>query len=470
MSLEDRLYPLLGLYQRLPHPIKSGIGSVYRMLPSGVKWGDAYKKFHDLSLEIESWSYDRTWEYQYVQLKRTLNNAANYCQYYRNAFLENQFNVQKLRDPDDLAGCPYLTKKELVDDLDGLVSSDIKASQRLYITTGGSTGVPVGFYLEKGVSRPKEQAFLEAMWRRAGYEGGDRLAVIRGHVTDSRSGGTISSYDPTRDWLMLSSYHLVMDRLDEYLEQIENFRPEILHIYPSAALILAEYLEKRNQEWRTPVKALLCGSERLTLTQKRLLEKTFKCRVYRWYGHSERVVLAGEGRESESFYFFPQYGYVEFGPKDENGFQEVIGTSFHNMAMPLIRYRTGDYVKLHDGETDGERELFWPTVTEVSGRDQEFLISGGLRRISLTAFNMHSDIFDGLYAVQFVQTEPGYVEFRYVPTSAFDSSRLPVIEKGIREKLGDDFRVELKAVEETEKTSRGKHKWVIQQINMDELI
>jgi len=468
MSLEDRLYPLLGIYQKLPMPLKSGIGFAYRILPSSIKWGNEFQRFRELTYEIESWDYEKTWEFQYTQLKRTLNNAANYCPYYRQLFLENQFNVQRLRAPEDIEKCPLLEKQTLIDEFDSIVSTDLEASKRLYITTGGSTGVPVGFYLQKGVSRPKEQAFLESMWRRAGYEEGDRLVVIRGHVTDSKSSGRIDSYDPTRDWLMLSSYHLTLDRFDEYLEEIENFRPDVLHIYPSAALLISEYLEKTNQEWRTPVKALLCGSERLTNPQKRILEKTFKCKVYRWYGHSERVVLAGEGRQSDDFYFFPQYGYTEFGPKDENGFQEVIGTSFHNMAMPLVRYRTGDYVKLSSDSQN--REFFFFFFKEIAGREQEFLVSGIKRMISLTAFNMHTDIFDGLYAVQFYQDSPGFAEFRYVPSRKFNSSKLSLIEKGVKEKLGDDFNVSLVSVSETEKTKRGKHKWVIQKLNVNDFI
>ena len=58
--------------------------------------------------------------------------------------------------------------------------------------------------------------------------------------------------------------------------------------------------------------------------------------------------MAGEGTNSELFYFFPQYGHVEFGPPDDQGLREVIGTSFHNFAMPLIRYRTGDVGLLDD--------------------------------------------------------------------------------------------------------------------------
>ena len=206
---------------------------------------------------------------------------------------------------------------------------------------------------------------------------------------------------------------------------------------------------------------MLCGSERLTVPQKRLLERVFNCRVYRWYGHSERAVLAAEGRRSELFYFWPAYGLVEFGPPDAEGLCEVIGTSFHNLAMPLIRYRTGDYVRLADPRTDGDLEFPWAAAAEIVGREQEFLVSATGRRISLTAFNMHDAIFDELYAVQFFQEEPGCAEFRYVPGPRFDRTRLSAIEAGIRRKLGDDFRVVLREVAETEKTARGKHRWLV---------
>ncbi|HSH16281.1 MAG TPA: hypothetical protein VLD18_09630, partial [Verrucomicrobiae bacterium] len=346
MSLEDRLYPLLSVYERLPHGVKRAVGWTYRHLPQGWRLGKRFAEFKTLTGEGEHWTRGEAEEYQLRMVRQVLNQAAAYCPYYFKSFAQAGFRPDQIRSLQDLSRCPLLEKKDVQENLETLVSTARPAKERLYITTGGSTGVPVGFYLHKGVSRPKEQAFLEAMWRRAGYFDGARLAVIRGHVTSDQSRGRISSYDATRDWLLLSSYHLTQERLPEYLAVLESFRPDILHAYPSAALQLAEFLEKAGQTWRLPLRCLLCGSERLTLPQKRLLERVFKTRVYRWYGHSERVVLAGEGRESELFYFWPQYGHVEFGPPDGEGLQEVIGTSFHNLVMPLIRYRTGDYVRL----------------------------------------------------------------------------------------------------------------------------
>jgi len=462
MSLEDKLYPLLSLYDRLPQGARNFIGAAYRRLPRRIRYGRAYSEFRELAEASPSWSESDLHEYQLRELRRTLVNAGSYCPFYSRSFAKAGFRPDTMMSLDDLADCPSLTKQDIQQHFDDLTSAEIADAKKLYMTTGGSTGVPVGFHLQKGVSRPKEQAFLEANWRRAGYFDKARVALIRGHVTDSRSRGNIIAHDATRNWLMLSSYHLTDERIPEYLEVLENFQPDFLNIYPSAALQLADYLQRHNQRWRTPLQGVLCGSEQLTLSQKRLLNSVFKCRVLRWYGHAERVVLAAEGTDSDLFYFWPHYGFVEFGKPDENGLQEVIGTTFHNMAMPLVRYRTGDFVRL--AKPEARREYAWPAVEEIAGRRQEFLVTGSGRRISLTAFNMHDAIFDGLYAVQFFQSEQGVAEFRYIPSPEFHSSRLPQIEDGIRRKLGDDFRLVLRKVGEVEKTSRGKHTWLISRL------
>jgi len=462
MSLEDKLYPLLSFYERLPQGVQAKIGAVYRHLPERIRRGRAYREFKQLARGGAAWDAEQIRDYQLRELRRVLHHANAYCPWYQRRFADARFRPEYLRTLDDLGTAPFLTKQDLLEHREEMVSSDFPASARLYITTGGSTGVPVGFYLQKGISRPKEQAFLETMWHRAGYFEGARLALIRGHVTSARAEGQISHYDATRDWLMLSSYHLTPERLPEYLAALEQFQPDLLYVYPSSALQLAECLHAAGQSWTLPLRGILCGSERLTLPQKRLIEETFHCRAYAWYGHSERAVLAAQGTQSDHYYFVPQYGYVEFGPPTPEGLREVIGTSFHNLAMPLIRYRTGDYVRL--APPGMALEFPVPAAVEIAGREQEFLVSATGRKISLTAFNMHDDIFDGLYAVQFFQSQPGAAEFRYVAGPEFAPERLAAIEAGLRRKLGDDFAFEMRPVREVEKTAAGKHKWLVTQI------
>lgn len=457
MSLEDTLYPLLKLYEAAPQPVKSLAGRAYRAIPASLRYGQGYARFQKEAREVEAWDGETIRRYQVAALRESLI-AAGKTPFYAERFAERGVDPAKFEALEQLADYPLLTKQDLLQHREAMVNPEIDAGQRLYITTGGSSGVPVGFYLHKGVSRPKEQAYLEAQWSRRGYRVGDRVAVVRGGVTSSRADGNISSFDATRNWLILSSYHLTPERLPEYVAALNRFRPQHLHAYPSAALLLARGMEQAGLKLNFQLTSLLCGSEKLPAEAQQHLEQFFGARVFHWYGHSERVVLAGQGRDSNHLHFWPTYGFVEFGEADAEGNREIIGTSFHNQVMPLIRYRTGDYARLPQSSGN---EFPWPTVEAVVGRDYEFLVSAKGRRISLTAINMHDRIFDGLFAVQFCQEREGAVECRYQAGPQWQSVREESMRAGMLKKLGDDFTLTLRQVAEVEKTSAGKHKWLV---------
>jgi len=449
MSIEDTLYPLLKLYEAAPQPLKSLAGRAYRAIPSSLRYGPAYTRFQNEAREVETWDAEIIRRYQIAALRDSLIAAAK-ASFYAERFAASGVDPAKFEALEQLADYPLLTKQDLILHRERMVNPEFDAQQRLYITTGGSSGVPVGFYLHKGVSRPKEQAYLEAQWSRRGYRAGDRVAVIRGGVTSSKASGGISYFDATRNWLILSSYHLTPERLPEYVAALNRFRPQHLHAYPSAALMLARGLEQTGLNLDLKLTSLLCGSEKLTAESQRYLEQFFDAKVFHWYGHSERVVLAAQGGTSNHLHFWPTYGFVEFGAPDAEGNREIIGTSFHNHVMPLIRYRTGDYAKVIGGE-----------VSEIVGRDYEFLVSATGRRISLTAINMHDRIFDGLLAVQFFQESEGVVECRFQPGTQWQNSRGEAMSAGLLKKLGDDFTLTLREVQGVEKTIAGKHKWLV---------
>lgn len=462
MSLEDTLYPLLKLYEAAPQPVKSLAGRAYRALPASLRYGQGYTKFQSEARDVEAWTAEQIRTYQIKALRDSLI-AAGKAPFYAARFAERGVVPSKFDSLEQLSDYPLLTKEDVIQHREEMLNPEFDAKQRLYITTGGSSGVPVGFYLQKGVSRPKEQAYLEAQWSRRGYRPGDRVAVIRGGVTSSRSRGGISYYDATRNWLILSSYHLTPERLPEYLAALNAFRPQHLHAYPSAVLMLARGMEQAGMKLGFSLTSILCGSEKLPRESQAYLERTLGARVFHWYGHSERVVLAAQGRTSDRLHFWPTYGFVEFGEPDSDGHREIIGTSFHNHVMPLIRYRTGDFVKLTEAGTDGGEASLrgWPTVEEVVGRGYEFLVSGTGRRISLTAINMHDGIFDGLLAVQFRQRRAGEVVFCFQAAPSWSADRETPMRAGLMKKLGDDFALTMLRVNEVEKTKAGKHRWLV---------
>src|SRR3954469_6896794 len=83
MSLEDRLYPLLGVYERLPEGFRRAIGRVYRAMPEGLRLGAAYQNFRQLVHLADDWTPSETEEYQLRQLRKILQNAAAYCPFYQ---------------------------------------------------------------------------------------------------------------------------------------------------------------------------------------------------------------------------------------------------------------------------------------------------------------------------------------------------------------------------------------------------
>lgn len=457
MSLEDRLYPLLKLYEAAPQPVKSLAGRAYRALPSSLRYGAAYTRFQHEARDVESWDAETIRRYQVTALRESLI-AASKSPFYAGRFATCGCDPAKFEALEQLSDYPLLTKQDLISHREQMVNPEFDAKQRLYITTGGSSGVPVGLYLHKGVSRPKEQAYLEAQWSRRGYRTGDRVAVIRGGVTSSKAGGEISYFDATRNWLILSSSHLTLERLPEYVTALNRFCPQHLHAYPSAALMLMHGLEQAGLKLDFKLTSLLCGSEKLTAGSQHDLEQFFGAQVFHWYGHSERAVLAAQGRTSNLLHFWPTYGFVEFGEPDAEGNREIIGTSFHNRVMPLVRYRTGDHARMADV---AGREFPWPVIEGVVGRDYEFLLGRDGRRVSLTAVNLHDPFFTGVLALQFHQSQPGSARVCYVPAPNLNEDRLKQIQQALQCRLGDDFVLQFERVHDVERTASGKHRWLI---------
>src|SRR3954462_6187734 len=138
MSLEDKLYPLLSLYDRMPQALKRSFGFAYRRLPEGLRRGKRFKEFQRLAEEGESWDAEEIAAYQLKELRKTMHHANAHCSFYQRRFAKAGFRPEKIRCFEDLGNCPFLEKKDLLECREEMVSNAIPASSRLYITTGGS--------------------------------------------------------------------------------------------------------------------------------------------------------------------------------------------------------------------------------------------------------------------------------------------------------------------------------------------
>jgi phenylacetate-coenzyme A ligase PaaK-like adenylate-forming protein len=416
--------------------------------------------------ESERWSTDETHAYVSAQLRALLRHAYDHVPYYRRLFEELDAHPDDIRDVPDLRLVPMLGKRELQDRTDELLATNIVSRDRTYSTTAGSTGIPVGFFQHRDTAA-KDWAFMTSQWSRVGYVPGDPAAILRGVVV---RGNRLFERAPLENALIMSSYHLTEDRLPLYVSRLREFRPKFIRAYPSSVTLLAQFMLARNEEPVEGVKAVLCGSETLYDWQRRQVEQAFQCRVFSWYGQSERVCLAGECEHDARLHIFPQYGVVELvganGEVIDSAGRpgEVVATGLLNPAMPLIRYRTGDVAAFAAGccEACGRP---YRRLESVEGRLQEFIVSRSGRQISMTAINMHSPVFDNIYQFRFRQSVRGEITLMIVPKQTFDrGTDEPRIRAELAPKLGPDFELTLEVVDDIPRSSRGKFRFLDQEL------
>jgi phenylacetate-CoA ligase len=254
--------------------------------------------------------------------------------------------------------------------------------------------------------------------------------------------------------------------LPEYWRRLVEFDPEFLHGYPSAISALARFvLRERLQAPGLQLKAALLGSEGCTPEQRELIARAFHTRVFSWYGHSERLILAGECEHSADYHQFPDYGYLEL--LDEQGQPvgvgergEIVGTGFLNRVMPLIRYRTGDYATRLDWRCACGRA--WDRFGNVEGRwKQDMVVGRSGALLSLAALNLHGPHFERVARYQYRQDTAGHCEICVVVDPGFTDADRRRIEDAYANKAGAEVTFVVRVVPEIELTARGKFKTLV---------
>ena len=227
-------------------------------------------------------------------------------------------------------------------------------------------------------------------------------------------------------------------------------------------------MKRNNVEPIPSIKAILAGSENVYPHQRKLVEEVFNCRLFSHYGHSEQACLAGECEKSTDYHIFWQYGYAELlndkgRPVSHEGEAgEIVATSFDNFAMPFIRYKTMDIAENTLRTCSCGRNC--RLVSRIKGRLQEVLTTKSGRYISMTAINMHSDVFDNLYQFQFYQDDPGYCIFYAVKRPGFTDADEKKIILELKKKLGEELGLRIQYVHEIPRTASGKYRFLIQKL------
>lgn len=422
-----------------------------------------YLEWDDFLRESEHWSRDMLEWYQLHQIQSILLHAYRHAQFYHDLYDGAGIHPSDVKCLADVQ-CLPLTTRQMMQQSQG---RHVTMPGRWYYTTGGSTGEPLGIYREP-IYWGQEQATKAHHWRRAGWDEAHRMFLLKGFQP-------IDAPDHMEEYpqfheLRCSAFHLDANSMQGYHDRAWGWRPDWLYCYPSAGYMFARFLAATSQSF-PPILGVLCASEMLYDAQKQLMAEVFDTRVFAHYGQTESVCVAAFCEGEDTYHVLPQYGYAELigqngQPVTEPGqVGEIVGTSFNMRASPFIRYRTGDYA-VYGGQgcpACGRPYQIW---SRIEGKAQEYLVADGGRLVSMGPMNIHGAVGDLVWRFQFVQTEIGRVTFQYVPSSLDVAGLREVIEH----KLGPGMRVEMKPVRGIAYTERAKHRYVIQELDIDDYL
>lgn len=462
---------LKNIIKKSPKIVNKTICNIYYNIPDYIKYGRKFRKQYNFLEESQYWSKEKLEKYQLNELKKLIKHAYETVPYYKKLFDKNNIRYEQINSFEDLKKIPYLTKDIIKENLEELISNKYNKNDIKYVTTGGSTGVPMGFYIDDRSDFLREWSFIANIWNRVGYnpKKNNRMVILRGNFIEN------GFYEYKDNKLILSSFK-IEKHIEKYIELIRDYNPDFIQAYPSSIIILARYinLKKINLKLNN-LKAIICSSENIYSQQRNEIEDAFNTRVFSFYGHTEHSCIAGECEQNTFYHLNSEYGYTEL--LDEQGKEiiedgnlgELVVTGFGNYVMPFIRYKTGDMAILSKEKCDCGRN--YKMIKKIQGRKQDYFINKNGEKIIFTWADYPLwSIKDKIWAYQYVQNEPGkvflYIHFKEEVKPFEFKNIFDEVEK-IFNKYYDDFEIEIRLNNEIKRTSRGKFKYLIQNINLN---
>lgn len=454
---------VLKYYSKIPISILNFLAPVYHLFPDSLRFTPIFanemreiERIHSLSeVEIKQEEIER--------LKRLVCYAYEHTQYYKELFQREGIKPDDIQSIEDMRKIPFLTKDLLRENREKMVSDEFKNDDLIYITTSGSTGEPTGFYVQKD-SHLRDWAYSFFFFRDYGYTTRCTKLMLRGKIFISQRNGKCFQWDAFKRELSINVFEMTDKNMETYCRAIEKYKPDVAYGYMSAMYVLCKYISKRPNILQHQFKCFVGISENISDDQREFVENVIQAPVLTFYGMSERVIIAMESQNTHEYIPEPLYGITELVDeagnviKENNVDGELVGTSLLNYGMPLIRYKTGDISS-------------WSRAGRLSGIggrwNHDVLVGKDHCAVSMTALNMHSEIFKKVVRYQLVQDEVGKVDINIIPTEQFDRNDGKEIERQFNEKAKGQIVFTVKIVAQIIPKTNGKLFLVDQHLNLE---
>ena len=395
-------------------------------------------------------------------LRQQLIDAYRYVPFYRHRMTEAGLTPLDIRTHEDLRLLPVLTKRDIQDHQDLLVSSNVPPNKREQNQTGGSTGSPLQFFVdvERFDSR-MASTVRHNSW--AGLRIGDWYAHPWGSRFDVGD-----TPDPNPAWrqkflyrnLSLHTAAVSEEAMMRFVEVLRRYRPKYMVAYAQSAVLFAEFCNANNIHDIT-FESMIVSAEMLLPGKRGILEETFRGKVFDRYGCREVSVIASECEYHSGLHVNADALIVEVEPAPNlpSGMGRVLVTDLLNRSMPLIRYEIGDLASLDtDMRCPCGRSL--PLIGKIQGRTSDFLRLPSGRMIAGPSLALLAADMRDVRQVQFIQRDPAHVTLKVVAGTGYSQRTEEELRRRMQPYLEKESSLTIVTADSIPSEPSGKYRFV----------
>ncbi|MFH1143675.1 MAG: AMP-binding protein [Candidatus Eisenbacteria bacterium] len=399
---------------------------------------------------------------QIEALRRLILHARAHVPHYARSLAA--LGPEEPRSLDDVRRLPFLTKQDLQERA-GELRSRGPVGRLIAKTTGGSTGQPVTVWKTRD-AWAKE---LAATWRGYGWAGvrvGDRQARFWGIPYQTGARRRARLIDAVCNRVRFSAFRFSEADMRDYLEIIERRRPRYFYGYASMLQEFAEFMRRAGRSLSHPPLCVITTSEVLTRPVRQLLEQVFAAPVYDEYGCGELGTIAHECPDHR-MHLSEENMIVEILDGDrpcadgEPG--EIVVTELNNTAMPLLRYRTGDFGTSLAEDCPCGRTL--RALVNIHGRAYDFVRGSGGKlfhpEFVMYVFEEIRRAGPGIRQFQVRQETPDRFRIRIVREEGYGPHTEALIERRFREHVHAQAEMIFEYVSGIEREASGKLRLIV---------
>ena len=366
----------------------------------------------------------------------------------------------------DLPRLPTMDKRDARDNVEQLVWRDAPGGVFRY-TTGGSSGEPLIFHF--GRARQASDAAGRMRARRWwGVDPGEREAYLWGAPVELNKTDRIKTLrDRLVNQMVLNAFAMSPERMDDYLDALERWQPKCLYGYASSVALLAAHAEARKRKLHLPTLRVACTTgEPLYPHQRELIARIFGSPVANEFGSRDIGFTAHEApggqmlmmSESHIIEVLDEAGQ----PVAPGEAGEAVITGLASQGQPFIRYRTGDVLRLSNEPAAGGRGLH--VIAEVTGRQTDFVVAADGRVMHALAVIYVLRAVPGIARFKCIQHAPDRMEVQIVPSVGWNDVARNAVVTGLRARLGEALKVELRLLDVIPPEASGKHRYVVSHV------